>query len=823
MCADRPDWPWSVLGAEGPLDSAAEVRRAYSRRLKEGDWSKDIEGFEALRRAYEHALMRTGGGRQRRNVVTDLPPPPATERPRIRQPAPDPAPETGPETGPEAGSEPPAPPPQAPLPDLTPEAQDGPVPDPAPRITRDKDDEENEDAAPDEAQIEAQAPNPWQFLARIKHHIREQDFSIAHWSKLLNALEMDDPRIRLSTERAILDHIAQPRPWPHSADWIRLIDRRFGWREDGVGLKRRHPDSETALLHIIDQLGRAGHATQKSRKPGRLRIPVRWVLKWLFRLAILVAGFRLLDDNAIIDSEQLAAFIAAAAFPVLFSAFRLMIALWLLRRIARLFARFSNWGWRKLEHFRSSWARPFFGMNRTRVLYALVMSVPLIALAPTYYGPSARLAMQATMIEALSEAMNKSLYQPPERIVTWFSDRDALPLPRFTLPRQGDPAATGPTDPYDIAMTLRLMHDIETDTPTSERLARGPRAHLLCRGAGPGETPSCELAMRGNLNAVRQVKWPEGKYSSYLTMPILQLLGVHDDFRHGGISASWANPTYAAIDTSAIGKALAPVKVQAFRLRTQMYMARLEYVAEPVTQQIAEQETAGPAMGPAMGLAALQELDQPARPIPLPVAALGRPMTLQFDWPSDLRDAVKCRGPVGMATNRVTLKCGATDLSSLQYGTWACPVNSPPESCNISPVHDIDAVPQIQASLVKTPALSVTFDDPDMLALQELMLRVVNAGPHLPLADTAATRRLRDAVLRDYALILDRPEAAAYRENKPAIRAALMRQPQLYWAYRASRDRRDAVWEHLQMQLRSLGFPAADTEMLAADHSAEAS
>jgi hypothetical protein len=54
MSADAR-WPWSVLGlARMPADPA-EVRRAYARALKKIDQSNDIEGFAALRAAYEHA------------------------------------------------------------------------------------------------------------------------------------------------------------------------------------------------------------------------------------------------------------------------------------------------------------------------------------------------------------------------------------------------------------------------------------------------------------------------------------------------------------------------------------------------------------------------------------------------------------------------------------------------------------------------------------------------------------------------------------------------------------------------------------------------
>ena len=123
----------------------------------------------------------------------------------------------------------------------------------------------------------------------------------------------------------------------------------------------------------------------------------------------------------------------------------------------------------------------------------------------------------------------------------------------------------------------------------------------------------------------------------------------------------------------------------------------------------------------------------------------------------------------------------------------------------------------MQARLVETPALSAVFDDAEMLLLAGVMRRITGAGTPPALADNAASRRIRDAVLRDYSLILDRPEAAAWRDDVAAIRAALTRQPQLYWTYRASRAKRDAVWQHVHKQLRDLGFPAAQGETDSAD------
>ena len=51
-------WPWSVLGLTREADAKA-VRHAYAAKLKGIDQSKDLEGFTALRQAYEVALHAT--------------------------------------------------------------------------------------------------------------------------------------------------------------------------------------------------------------------------------------------------------------------------------------------------------------------------------------------------------------------------------------------------------------------------------------------------------------------------------------------------------------------------------------------------------------------------------------------------------------------------------------------------------------------------------------------------------------------------------------------------------------------------------------------
>ena len=52
----EPGWPWDVLGLPGLPREEAEIRRAYARALKKIDQARDIEGFTALREAFEMAL-----------------------------------------------------------------------------------------------------------------------------------------------------------------------------------------------------------------------------------------------------------------------------------------------------------------------------------------------------------------------------------------------------------------------------------------------------------------------------------------------------------------------------------------------------------------------------------------------------------------------------------------------------------------------------------------------------------------------------------------------------------------------------------------------
>lgn len=89
-----PGWPWSMLALNEMPPEASDIRRAYARALKQIDQSTDIEGFTALRAAYEQAqssFERNAARKKPRATPADPNPP---VQPTMA--APDPPPEDHP-------------------------------------------------------------------------------------------------------------------------------------------------------------------------------------------------------------------------------------------------------------------------------------------------------------------------------------------------------------------------------------------------------------------------------------------------------------------------------------------------------------------------------------------------------------------------------------------------------------------------------------------------------------------------------------------------------------------------------------------------------
>lgn len=799
--SDNPiSWPWSTLGVDAPLEAAKDVRRAYSRQLKTGKWDNDIDGFEELRRAYEFALELTGQGRKVRDVVTDLPPMPPLEKRPKRPPVsgkvdivdiPEPEPFLKADTNfsdrlPSEQS-----PASVPILDSKPQpeksdAKTQDIPDllsPSKKtlsvdysVDYNKFPVGEDDIPPDPLPTDPSLAKSATLLDQVHQNLLNKDFSIESWQEILKSTLLDDSSIRFSVESELVEFIAATNRYELPVEWARLIDARFGWHDDGIGFLRRHPDGTAALQNIVFRVNGG-----PSRK-------VKRVLKWLFWLIVLTIAARVLlryfERNDIIAPGQFNDWFYAAIFPSIISGIRLAIMWWLVEKIANFLARFSPRLRRFLGRLRRNWQAPLMGINRTILTYFLVMGVPFYYLAPEYLGPAARPAISAKELETFSEGLYDRFYLKPWMSASRMGSVKTLPFPRFFVPLK-ETNLTGPeSDPFDSASLSGLDREREPGLSNQYPSAIGPRALFECKPTSNAPA-ACRLAMRADLISIRITKWPKGRMSQLLAMPILQLSG---DEGGSTILANWGNPIYTGInlikllpkkDTlKALDVTMAPVV-------TQMFLASLEYQG---------------------GVQAVQPLDELARPIILPADVLKHPISFGFSWPDDMKDSVKCVGGGSLQGRDVRVECGPSDVETLQYATWVCPRNSSPKNCEISPLFDESSTPPIKAVHVKERTITAKYEDPAMLLLQNLLLRMTKPGPYPQLAETPAVNTLRNAVLNDYALILDRPEATEYRLDKTAILSALTRQPHLYWTYRASKEDRDLVWQNLRTQMETIGF-----------------
>jgi len=188
--------PWAVLGVD--IDSTEkQVRQAYATKLKQLDLAVDGEAFEALRFAYEQALLVAK--RQARNSST------LAEYRNVGEPS--------------AGDA------MAPLPAT------GAV---ASHVTR------------------AQA-----VFSAMNQLVVQRNYSVSEWRSVLNSPLLDPPEVSAYFEFALIDALCENElksTYTLSAgpDWLRLIEDRYAWIADGLRFSRLFPNHSDLRDALVD-------------------------------------------------------------------------------------------------------------------------------------------------------------------------------------------------------------------------------------------------------------------------------------------------------------------------------------------------------------------------------------------------------------------------------------------------------------------------------------------------------------------------------------------------------------------------------------------
>lgn len=201
-------FPWNILGLYGPSPDK-EIRKAYARELKSLDRQANPEGFQVLRQAYEFARQVAA------NDAADQ----AQSNENAIRPEP-PADEEGTATVEEDTLKP-------------------------QESTDHNDIEFTELAGP-----VASATAFQDVLARMRYLVESRDYDVTTWTNLLNDRLLDDLSAGQEFERALVMCLAENEFSGRdefkkfiSADkeWVELIERRYGWMEDGLKFERRFP------------------------------------------------------------------------------------------------------------------------------------------------------------------------------------------------------------------------------------------------------------------------------------------------------------------------------------------------------------------------------------------------------------------------------------------------------------------------------------------------------------------------------------------------------------------------------------------------------
>jgi hypothetical protein len=265
MSGPQESWPWSVLGLPGK-SAEGDIRRAYAARLKAIDQSSDIEGFTALRTAYDFAL------RIARSTKGAAKPPAPLEPldPVVVVPVP--------------VAE------QAPPPVSLPEPLQIVVP--APPLT---------ETEPVPAPPPPHEPTKWERFEALKSELRAGNpwsttsHAVTTW---LNAPLAKDPDVGPLVRRAIRDLIVEQvskngGEWPATLGKaeVRALDQAYHWLSDFRAAEADFP-GRGDILYMMAEAAELGHhvnpeADAARRRRGRIERRGRYIVPILTFIALI--------------------------------------------------------------------------------------------------------------------------------------------------------------------------------------------------------------------------------------------------------------------------------------------------------------------------------------------------------------------------------------------------------------------------------------------------------------------------------------------------------------------------------------------------------